>query len=509
MSDATVVARGAVRFRGEVRWTRIDAIFGPDGSSILPLGSSLTTDLNAVTLPLLSSAETIARTMAADPTVTVSAGQLTTSANSRVATVPLTLEYGLTSRITLGAVIPIIQSRTVVTSQLNGPSDGSANVGANPAAFFGSSTAYSANLSVATGLTSARTQLQARLATCALNPTSAGCPAVNARVAEANALLAATSAFVLGINNLYGTSADDAPGSPFVPIAGKPLQLAIDARLATMQSDYDSFGVNAGTGTLFAAQAQAANAQLDSLLTKVDYGIQLDSLGTTQQTSIGDVELSATAQLLNTFAATTGLKLRAVAMGVVRLGTGHPARENRPYDVATGDGQTDFEVRAAMDALMGRLLTTIAASYTVQAGAVPTTRLPTIPGALFNLDFPVEGSIKYGNMASARINPRFLLTPALMVGAIGVGSWRGADQVTVTGFNPAGTEFGNPNALTSYAGGVNISYSNLASAEGTGGPSFPAEIVFSHIETLGASGAGVEKARRDAIELRLYLRARR
>jgi hypothetical protein len=509
MSDATVVSRGALRFRGDVRWTRIDAVFGPDGSTVLPLGASLTTDLNSGTLPLLATGQSTARAMAADPSLTFSAGQLTTSANSRIATVPLSLEYGLTSRISLGVVLPIVQSRTVVTSQLNGRSDSSANVGMNPAAFFGAAAAYTANANVANGLASARTQLQAILSNCALNQNATGCPAINARAAEASSLLAATQVFVTGINNLYGTSPDNAPGAPLVPITGKPVQNAIDAQLAAIRSGYASFGVNGGNGPLFAAQAAAANAQFDSLITKVDYGIQLDSLGTTQQTSIGDIELSATTLLFNTFGDTTGLRLRAAAAGVVRLGTGHPARENRPYDVGTGDGQTDFEVRGAMDALLGRLLTTVAGTYTVQTGSVATTRLPAVPGATFGLDFPVEGSIKYGNMASARINPRYLITRALMVGAVGVGSWRGADEVTVIGFNPAGTTFGNQNSLTTYAAGLTLSYSNLASATGTGGPGFPAEIVFSHLETLGASGAGAEKASRDAIELRIYLRARR
>jgi hypothetical protein len=169
----------------------------------------------------------------------------------------------------------------------------------------------------------------------------------------------------------------------------------------------------------------------------------------------------------------------------------------------------DLEVRGALDALFGRLLTTVAGTFTVQTGSVETTRLPNVPGVVFGLDFPVAGSIKYGNMASGRINPRFMITNSLMVGALGAGSWRGADQVTVTGFNPAGTQFGNPNSFTTYAGGFTLSYSNLASASGTGGLGFPAEVVFSHLETLGASGAGAEKASRDAIELRIYLRARR
>jgi hypothetical protein len=107
------------------------------------------------------------------------------------------------------------------------------------------------------------------------------------------------------------------------------------------------------------------------------------------------------------------------------------------------------------------------------------------------------------------VNPRFLITPALMVGAIGMGSFRGSDEVTVTGLNPAGKAFGNQNSTTTYAGGFTVSYSNLGSVSGTGNRRFPAEITFSHLETLGASAAGAEKVSRDVLELRLYLRSPR
>jgi hypothetical protein len=509
MSDATVVARGALRFRGNIEWTRFDAIFGPGGSPVLPLGSSLTTDLDAGTFPLLATGETAAQSMAADPTLTFTAGRLTTSADSRIVSVPLGLEYGLTSRITLGAVIPIVQSRSVVSWQLNGRGDSSANVGTNPARFHLASSAYGANATVANGLTAARSQLQAQLANCTINPAATGCAALNARAAEANALLSASNSFVVGIGTLYGVSASDFPGAVFVPIAGSDPQKAIDARLALLRAGFSSFGFNAGTAALAAAQAPAANQQFQTLVRDVAYGVQLDSLGTTQQTAIGDVELSATALLFNNFGSTGSVRLRGVAAGVVRLGTGHPARENRPYDVPTGDGQMDLEGRAAVDVLTGRFLTTVAGTFTLQTGSQTTTRLPNVPGALLGLDFPVEGSIQLGNMASLRVNPRFMLSPALMIGALAVGSFRGAEQVTGTGFNPAGTEFGNQNAVTFYSGGLTLSYSNLASEGGVGGKAFPAEIVFSHLETLGASDGGIEKSSRDAIELRLYLRARR
>jgi hypothetical protein len=98
-----------------------------------------------------------------------------------------------------------------------------------------------------------------------------------------------------------------------------------------------------------------------------------------------------------------------------------------------------------------------------------------------------------------------MITPALMVGALGVGSWRAGDEVTITGAAAPGAAFGNTAPLTTFAGGLTISYSNLASTSGVGGQGFPAEIVFSHLETLTASAAGAAKTYRDAIELRFYL----
>ncbi|HET9425989.1 MAG TPA: hypothetical protein VFO55_11505 [Gemmatimonadaceae bacterium] len=507
MSDATVVTRGAFRVRGEVRWTRIDGIFGPGGKEVLPLGASLTGDVGVTMLPLLTNAETAARVLAADPAISLSAGRLTTSVDSRIATVPITAEYGLTSRITLGAVIPIVQSRSVVTSQLNGRSDSTANVGTNPAAFHGSAAAYGANATVANGIISARDQLEQRIAQCAANPVATGCSTINSRAAEASALVASSSSFAQAIGSLYGVS-NDQPGAVFVPLTGSALQAAIEARLAGLRADFTSFGINGGSGSPTPAGGPAANAQLDRIVRDADYGIELDSIGTTEQTAVGDIELSITGLLFNSFGSTSRVRLRGAAAGVVRLGTGHPARPNRPFDIATGDGQTDLEVRGALDVMTGRLLTTLAGTYTVQTGSVATTRLPTTMAPMFLLDIPVAGSVKPGNMAAVRINPRFMITRALMVGALGVGSFRAADEVTMTGFAPGGVTFGN-GSLTTYAGGLTISYSNLASATGVGDRRFPAEIVFSHLETLSASAAGAEKLYRDSIELRLYLRTRR
>jgi hypothetical protein len=511
MTDATVVARGALRFRSPMEWTHWNSVFGAGGKRTFPSGSILTTDVDVAALPLLAAAELDIRALTDSTSLSVSLGGLRTSADSRIASVPISLEYGLTSRLTVGLMVPIVQSRSVVTMQLNGRGDSSANIGVNPAGYFFSPAAFSANGQVTTGLRTARDQLAQRIATCAASPLSPGCPELNARSAEASALVESATDFFGAAITLYGVSVED-PGAPFVPLAGGPVQQAIDTRLADLRTAFSSFGINGGTGAFAAAEGVAANAQFQQLIQAERYGIGLDSIARTEQVTVGDIELAITARLFNTFtrASAARLQWRGAVAGVIRLGTGHPPRANRVFDVATGDGQTDVEVRGAVDVLVGsRLLTTVAATYTHQLGSVASERLRYPPDFILALNYPVRGSTRLGAMATARVNPRFLITPALMVGGILSVSHRGADETTITGPAPDGAAFGNSNPLNTAAAGLTLSYSNLASPAGTGDARFPAEIVFSHLETLRASASGAEKAFRDVIEIRFYFRSRR
>jgi hypothetical protein len=510
MSDATVVARGSLRLRGQIEWTRYDAIFGPGGKGTLPIGSALSTALDVVALPLLEQAQLAVQTMTGTPSLQLNVGTLTTTADSRIATVPVSLEYGLTSRITLGVMVPLIDTRTVVTTQLNGRKDSSANVGVNPAGVLvnGTGAAFAANGQVTSGLSSATAALVARLRACTPSSTSNVC---NAGRADAQALVADASSFTAAATDLYGISATQ-PGAPFIPLAGGPIQQAIDAHLAAIRSAFTSDSIPSGNGALVGAKGFGANTQLQQLVNDAQFGIGLDSIGTTEQLSVGDIELSLTAQLFNSFSDSLsgGLKWRGAFEGVVRLGTGHRARENRPFDIGTGDGQTDLEVRGAVDLLVrDRVLTTVAGTYTQQLGSVAFQRLPSSPEFIFALDDPVSGTIKPGNMAALRVNPRLLLTRGLMVGGLFMVTHRGADQTQVTGGSSSDAAFGNPNSANTWAGGLTISYSNLATQSGTGNARFPAEVQFSHLETLGATAIGPEKASRDAIEVRLYFRTRR
>ena len=509
MTDATLVARGAWRFRGSVEWLRFDDILGPRGRTTVPLGASFTGFIDANSLPLLEPAQSAAQFLARSPTLQLGLGTIRTTADSRVARVPISVEYGWRDRLSLGLMIPIVQTRTVITTQLNGRGDSSANIGPNPAAYFRSSTAWATNASVVSALDNASQQLSQRIAACTATPTASGCPAFNARLAEANALVAEAQQFADASETLYGTSGAIAPGSLFVPLAGSVAQQAIDAHLAALRSSFSSFGFNAGSSAFAAAKGRAANTQLQDLVSGDDIGIGLDSIGTTDVIAIGDVELSAVAALSNTFPDTAaGIHYRGVLGGVVRLGTGHPPRGGRPLDVGTGDGQTDLELRTAVDLSIGsRMLTTVAGTYTLPLGSVNYEHLPQAAGTFFLFDVPLPGSLAPGAMASGRINSRFLITRAVSIGGLATIAWRSHDVATPSdsGFTPYDVTTG----ATTWSLGGTFSYSNLATHSGVGDASFPVEITFSHLELVGATAGGLPRTRRDAIELRYYLRARR
>ena len=509
LTDATVVARGSLRYRGQVEWTRYDAVFGANGKGIIPLGAALTMNVGVGTFPALDPAQAAVQSLARTPLTQLSVGRLTTSADSRIASVPVSVEYGLTRRIMLGLTVPIIQTRTVVAFQLNGRGDSSANVGINPAGFLLNASTFSANAQVTAALDAARAQLTLQRTTCAAAPASGACPAFNARLSEVDALIADAGAFAAAASDLYGVSMAR-PGAPFVPLAGGVMQKAIDTHLADLRAAFTSFGLNGGNSALVGAAGMAANAQLQKIVNDERYGIALDSIGTTGQLTVGDIELSATAQLFNSFSDSSpgGIKLRGSVAGLVRLATGHRARGTRTFDIGTGDGQTDIEVRGAVDVLvLDRLLTTVAATHTLQLGSVNFDRLPYAPDLIYLLAEPTPGSIKLGSMSAVRVNPRLLVTRGLMIGGLVTAAHRSADQVSGVGLAPSDAAFfGVPNPVNTWAGGLTISYSNLASRAGTGNVRFPAEVHFSHLETLGATAEGARKTSRDAIELRFYFR---
>src|SRR5918999_3767097 len=135
--DAAPVPRGMARLRVVPSWSRFDTRFAgtpADGPSTVPLAAVLAADSLGVTqVPVLAPSEAALRTLTGDPAFRLSLGRSASVATSRIVTTAIVAEYGLTRRLTVGGVLPVVQTRTELFVTLNQDHALNANVGPNPA----------------------------------------------------------------------------------------------------------------------------------------------------------------------------------------------------------------------------------------------------------------------------------------------------------------------------------------------------------------------------------------
>ena len=498
--DASVLPRGIAAVRIATSWTRYDELFGAGTSStggLRNLAFSLATDSLTTTLaPQLTTSENAIRTLSGAPSFRLTAGKLVAAANSRVVTAPLILEYGLTRRFTLGVVVPLVETRSTVYAQLN-PALGAANVGPNPGSL--NTTVRAAEAALVASFRGAATALSQRLTQCQTAPTP-DCSSLLAQQAAAQDLIQSTGVTANAIEALYGTDAAH-PGQQFVPLAGSTAETAIEARIAGLITQYQSLLPSATiNGNVAGAGGPGARFDMQQMLANVGR----DSLQVIDRSSIGDVSVGATLQLLDTFhdSTTTGPQARLAVHGGFRFGTGEPANRNKILDIGTGYGQSGIELGAAGDAIFGRRLSgSVIASYTAQLGTVTVARVPTGANLLLPLTVPVPGTYSAGNVTSLTIIPRWRLAGDFVLDGRYSLTNIGADQYTSVA--NVGTGVLGNGAATTHAVGFGFSYSTV----GIGNPTpraLPYEVSFSHLETIAASGGPTPKTFRDQVTLRVF-----
>jgi hypothetical protein len=497
-TDAAILRVGDFRIRALSAWTRYDRLGGvPGAKGLTPIGSLFSTDsLGPLHLASLGTVESGIRELSGTSALKVSAGRLITSTEARIVVVPLMAEYGLTDRLTIGIMVPIVQARASNAVALNPRADSSVNVGPNPSALFQNQSARTTNTLVAINLQAAATQLGDLVAMCAASPTATGCPAVLSRRTEAEALIATANAFAATASDVYGVSSDQ-PGQPFVPIMGSPAQVAVDARLAALRSSFSSFGFSAGGDALAAAGGPATLVQLQQMLRDPRFGGGRDTLGIEERIEVGDVEIGATYQLKNTFtdsAMTVNGKrrYRHVVQAVARLGTGRAPRPNVLFDVGGGDGQTDLELRAVSDVIWSpKWMGTAAAAYTIQFGTVPRT----IGASPFPLDAPPSALGNAGNALQIDLMPRYSVTRFLM--------FTGGYSLRHEAVRDAPVS-----GSLAHRALIGMSYSGFGFRY-AGGARLPLELHYSRSATFASNGGPTARSSRDQLELRYYYRARR
>lgn len=504
-ADARVLPRHTFRFRQLMSWTRFDALYGAtgSGSAATPLGAAFSdTSLGVAALPALLPTQTSIATLAGQPSYVLSVGQLRTTADSRIATAPLIVDYGVTSRLTLGVMVPLVETRTTVLARLNPLGSTTANVGINPARL--SAAAAQQNAALVAGFTQAASALNTLIAQCNAGSTDSRCPYVEANAAAAQTLTQSSGAFATGLQSLYGTTSGG--GMYFVPLSTSGAQTAISTRIGDFAQQYQQF---LGAGSPLAAGDPAGAAgpgALQQLQQHILIANGRDTIGTAARTSIGDIEFSAAYQLVNNFSDDTSNASRGVAYRVTlnaayRLATGEPPAPNRLFDLGTGYGQPGVRVGGAADVRFGsRLSLTGVGAYTLELGSVAIARTANPGDALLPITAAVPGSYSNGNELGIHLVPRVRLAGfwnlegQFLLRQIAADSYTGAS---------AGPTAPGLASASERAVGFGFSYSTVSS-NGRNAGRIPVEMSFSHLETISGSGGPIPQSFRDQIALRVY-----
>jgi hypothetical protein len=522
--DARVLPGGAVSFRTGTEWTRYFERYaknppGRKDGALEPLGQDFNLDtLGSARLEYLSPVEAGVRLLAGMPDFNASLGKMVVRVRDHVLTTPVALEFGVMSRLTVGAVIPFVTATSEVDFRMN-PTGREPTVGFNPT--LGAPTALASNASLLAQFDSAAAQLSRQLASCPANPSQPGCAAVNANPASARNLLQNANAFANGLAQVYG-GRNGAKGALFVPLFGTAAQSAIEARISGYKALFATFGAGAITAVgPVAAQAPLTVDDAQRVFTDPLFGIGAQPLATTITRGMGDIEVSAKLKLVDTFAgdartsfAPTGFNWRQSIGGSYRLATGVLNAPDNFTDIGTGQHDRATEVRSFTDLLFGpHFWLSVVARYNMPMADERVIRITDSP------DQPLAAAYrqqtvkrKLGNEFNIAVNPRWTLND--YVGLSGHYDYRSKSADAYTGTfnvsNLAGQQVAIDASTLDLATdarehrlGLGVSFSTVAAFE-RGTAAFPVEITYSHFQTTRGSLGDVPKLTVDLMQVRVY-----
>jgi hypothetical protein len=516
-ADATIAPRGVLRVGISPRWEQWNERYSAGGTREA-LGAGFTLDsLGPSFIPFLSGlAPSLAALtgLAAPP---LSLGSLSTHLDVTQVTTPITLDYGLTPRVGLQAMIPYVKNRVHVSAAANQGGAG-ATLGFNPAISLAG--AQQQNALVITSLGTAATTLTAELVRCN-GLSDASCTAINADRPGATALVQLAGQVSDAVTTVYGTLA--APGSLYAPVAGSSLHTAVDARLTSLNTQFQSFLGAPTTGEWVTGRPVAAPpiaaADLATLLSDPAYGFSARAFGDYEHSHVGDIEVGAKFLLLDTFGppATAPLLPRAGALrvaiaGALRLPTGQLDLPDDFTDIGTGDRQADLELRGFADLAIGpRFWTSAVVRVGLQRPDRLLRRITDLPGeALPELAREQEVSRDLGDVVEVELAPRYVPNEEFAFSALyrlrskGADTYRGTFTVTGADGTPLSLDastLGTGTEQTEHLAGFAITFSTVRGhARRTA--KWPLEISFVHTQVL--AGKGVPRILANSVAFRIY-----
>ena len=315
--------KGKVRLTFDPTIETWEAAFGPQGRQAV--GGFLSGDsLGSAAVPALRPMETGVQAASGLSAFAASLGRTLLAIRSERRVTPLTAEVGLSDRLSVSVMVPIV--RVDVRETLNVDS-ARGNLGLNPL-YFGSQAALQAFF---THFDAALASLDAQISggTCA------------PRCAEALALSNQGHAVRNALNTAVFGTGPSSP-SPFLPLAGSAAGKGIDTTVSTIQRQLaDSFGISGFPDTLTLPTAAATPDDISFLMSDPTFGFDYTPVERTPKFYRywpGDAEVAAKYRVF------TGPAYDGAVKVLVRLPTGHQASPNDPFALSTGDHQTDVEV---------------------------------------------------------------------------------------------------------------------------------------------------------------------
>ena len=509
--DAAPVPQGALRFRMTTGWTRFDERFIAGGRR--SLADEVSADsLGAAQLPYLAPLERGLRTLAADPNARLSLGRLAAYSDARIVTTPIVFEYGLTKRLSIGVIVPIVQTRRNIAFGVN--RDSSANVGFVPARQRDS--AAKVNALVYGGFRSAADSLAILVARCPANPSASGCAAVNSNSADAAAAGALARQFADAVKSALGT---DTSTTRIAPKTGGEFASDIQIRQAFLNLRVRKYlGASAGASTAVFTQAtpfsyielQGRNG-VPGLLQSSVGGV--DSLQTTNKLALGGATFGVQFQVFDHFRADSlpaaRLQTRLAVGGGFKFEKLLQDSARTLGNIPPGNGSA-IELRSAMDLITGNFGGTVAAHYTKYL--VHTVNAPLAGDAEAFWPIPVFGTAQATAGAVAGLD----LTPRLLIGSsFALDGHYGFERTGATTYDrtaPASCAVCDGAGVTSTAArnaqrvGFGLRYSTVDAWQ-RGQAGTPIEVSFTHLQTI-TGDAGVARLQRDQVQVRLYIHVR-
>lgn len=511
--DATIAPRGALRAEISTIWTQARERYGRTGD-LESLGARFSTDsLGPRWLEPLGGVGAGLSTLLGVPVPPLSLGTLDTQAEASAYVTPITLEYGVTSRLELRAVIPYVKNRVEIYPKPNlGAFTG--NLGVNPAYLV--TEARTRNELVVTELQGAAAALQTALTDCQ-GSTSPSCTAINADRAGATALTVNATNAAGVIQSVYGSATG--AGALAVPLAGSGLQTAVEGRLADLSTQFTTFLGAAPAGQWIGARpvpgAPLGYDGLQRLLSDTAGGILARELADVERSHLGDVELAAKYVLVDSYRHEVGQPLpdgggmRFAVAGVFRLPTAQLDSPDDFADIGTGDGQADIEARAFLDVIASRRWWASAVlRYGVQQSDELTVRIPrTVDDPFPAFVRRVEVTRDLGDFLEIELAPRFAPNEALSLSANyryrqkGADRYRGDLPVVPADINPAVLAEGTKQS--EHRLGYALTYSTVR-GYAQRQSRWPLEVALLHTRVIG--GEGVYRQSATAVAVRLYRR---